>query len=50
MNKGQKVKLYGVVVRGTDKNGHVHIRIKGTEAEKAVSVETENIRKRRFWG
>ena len=46
MKRGQKVKLYGVVVRGTDKNGHVHIRIKGTEADKAVSVNMEDVKKK----
>ena len=48
LKRGQKVKLFGMVVRGEDRNGHVHVRVRGMESDKAVSVETEDVKRR--WG
>jgi DNA-binding protein YbaB len=53
MKKGDKVKPKNqpTIVRGPDKNGYVHVRFEGTEADKAISINVEYLEvvKRPWW-
>ena len=48
-NRGDRVKLYGIVMRIVDKKGMVDVAIKGSERTASVRMCEEDV-KRRIWG